>query len=263
VHRGGAVRRLHRRPLAIPRPLLLLPVGPEPTVDPEHVLTTPLVGRVCDDRLVDQPPHPPAAVLAVGHQAPQPRPGPPENPLRPLDEGGAMPLLVLVGGRDDAGQGQDPLVVHRYVELVAEVEAPATPPDPGVWVGEPSATDPWVACAPGLDKAGVEDGVHHLDPVPLEDVDDLLFYHPLELLYYEQGSESAEDGSGVATLPILYEAEPPDPLVGVKRPRELPEASHLLHAHHYEGPEEAEGVPEWPSGALCVKAFPRPFFGNA
>jgi hypothetical protein len=92
-----------------------------------------------------------------------------------------------------------------------------------------------MACAPRLYEGCVEDGVHLLDLVPAEERGDLLVYDLPELLCSEQRGEAAEDRSGVAILAVVYEAEPPEPLVDVQRPRELPEALHLLHAHHYEG----------------------------
>ena len=55
---------------------------------------------------------PPAAVLAIRYQASEPRPRLLENLLRPLHEGGAVPLLVLVRRRQHARQRENPLMVH-------------------------------------------------------------------------------------------------------------------------------------------------------
>jgi len=153
-----------------------------------------------------------------------------------------MLLLVIVRRGQHARQRENTLVVHGYVELVAEVVAPAVPPHPGIRVGEPSPVIPGMAYAPGLDEAGVEDHVNLPNIAPPEKHDDLLVYYPPQPLGSHQVGEAAEDGAGVAPLVVLDEAEPPEPLVDVECPGQLPEAPHLLHAHYYEGPEEAEGA---------------------
>ena len=66
--------------------------------------------------------------------------------------------------------------------------------------------------------------------------------------------EAAEDRPRVASLILLYEAEPSDALVDVEDPGELPEASDGLHPHDDEGPEDADGVPGWPSWSGGVVA---------
>ena len=149
------------------------------------------------------------------------------------------------------------------MEFVAEVVAPAVPAHPGIRVGESSPAVPGMAYAPGLDEGCVEDGVHLLDLAPPEEHDDLLVYYPPQPLGSDQLGEAAEDGPGVAPLAVLYEAEPPEPQVDVECPGQLPEAPDLLHAHHYEGPEEAEGVPGRPAWSGGVEAFPCLCFSKA
>ena len=61
----------------------------------------------------------------------------------------------------------------------------------------------------------------------------------------------------------LIEAELSEPLVDVEGYGELSEAPDLLHTHHYEGSEEAEGVAGWPAGACGVEAFESLCFGKA
>ena len=102
-------------------PFLLRPVGPELPVHPQHSLTPPLIRHERDHRLVNQPPHPSAAVLAIRHQAPEPGPRLPEDLPGPLNQRGAMLLLVIVRRRQHAGQREYPPVVHGYVVYAVDV----------------------------------------------------------------------------------------------------------------------------------------------
>jgi len=149
------------------------------------------------------------------------------------------------------------------VELVAQVEAPAVPAYPGVRVGEPCPVIHWVADAPGLDEGCVEDHIYLLNIAPPEEHDYLLVYYPTQPFGSHQLGEAAEDGAGVAPLAFLDEAEPPEPRIDVEGSGKLPEAPDLLHAHHYEGSEEAEGAAGWPAGSCGVEAFESLCFGNA
>ena len=108
-----------------------------------------------------------------------------------------------------------------------------------------------------------EDGVHLLDPAPPEERDHLLVYDPAQPFGSHQLGEAAENGAGVAPLAFLDEAESPEPLVDVEGSGELPEAPDLLHAHYYEGPEEAEGAAGRSAWSGGVEAFSCLCFGNA
>jgi len=114
-----AVSRLHQWPPMVASHLAHRAMGTEPAVDPQHILATHLIRHVRDHHTLGQGPDPPAAVLAVPDQAPQPCTRPPQDPAGPLHEGRRVPLLVLVRWRQHVGQWEDPPQVHRRVELVA------------------------------------------------------------------------------------------------------------------------------------------------
>ena len=119
-----------------------------------------------------------------------------------------------------------------------------------------------MAYAPGLDEGCVKDHIHLLDPAPPEEHDHLLVYDPPQILGSNQLGEAAEDRSGVALLAVLDEAEPPESRIDVEGPGELSEAPDLLHLHHYEGPEEAEGIAGRPAWSCGVEALSCLCFGN-
>ncbi len=149
------------------------------------------------------------------------------------------------------------------MELVPQIEAPAMPAHPGVRVGESSPVILGMAYAPRFDEGCVEDGVHLFDSVPPEEHDHLLVYDPAQTFGSHQLGEAAEDGAGVALLAFLDEAELPEPLVDVEGSGELSEAPDLLHAHYYEGSDEAERAAGWSAWSCGVEAFESVCFGKA
>ena len=66
--------------------------------------------------------------------------------------------------------------------------------------------------------------------------------------------EAAEAGSGVSSLLVCDEAEPPDSAVYVEDPGELSEAAYAFQSHDEEGSEGAEWVSGWSSRSGCVVA---------